>query len=600
MRRSILLWSLATVADVSAQGLTSPGPTDMGRKLSKVLDKIIAERNLAPTPSPKKNMIRLRMSDGTGLHTRYSLPYPYDQKRAAVLERTPYGIAIQCDQFMALNGAAAVFQQQRGTFLSQGKFDAWRHDAQDAYDTIEWIVSQPWSNGEVYTVGISAEGIGEVLLAITPNSHLKAQWVAWSPSNGHSFGYPGGAYRQDLTEGYMKFMRLPTRGASTGHVVPDIKSHEGWDADYYHNITVCRNASEPASEHCHYSTLSWPVVDSAGWYDIFGSQQVEQFLARRQLSDSRIRDRHVLIVDPLGHCSLAAKQLPGLMQANGASMTVAAELASEMFAGVFDGPVRSKLGRVNLYVMRDFAGNTTGSFWTSLDEFPTPKGEALFFGSDGKLSNEPPQTASALDYMYDPQNPTPMLGGNNLPGVGAIKDCGPVDQLERETRSDVLVFDGDELEADLPIVGQMRVKLFVSSSAADTDFVVTVSDFSGKVSMLVCHGVQRMRWRLGDAVKSPSMTKDQVYEVTFNLDAVAYIFPKGHRIRIGVASAAAPFYNANANTGIFEDKTTVRAINSVHLAPEYQSQVWMPVVAIEDLPENTHTFGQAAVELTMV
>ena len=37
----------------------------------------------------------------------------------------------------------------------------WHDSANDAYDTMSWIVAQPWSNGEVFTCGASADAIDE-------------------------------------------------------------------------------------------------------------------------------------------------------------------------------------------------------------------------------------------------------------------------------------------------------------------------------------------------------------------------------------------------------------------------------------------------------
>merc|ERR1712048_509276 len=101
------------------------------------------------------------------------------------------------------------------------------------------------------------------------------------------------------------------------------------------------------------------------------------------------------------------------------------------------------------------------------------------------------------------------------------------------------------------------------------------------------------------SVKSAAMQAGEVYEITVVLDAVAYIFAKGHSIRVGVASAAAPFYNANSNTGVLQDEAAVTAQNVIHLAPEYQSQVWMPVIDIHELPENKN-FAGVEMSATMV
>merc|ERR1719272_63596 len=136
------------------------------------------------------------MSDKIKLHTVVHLPYPYDQKRSAVLDRSPYGPVSALDKLYLPFGFAAVNQHQRGTVLSGGAFDLWRGEAQDAHDTVQWILEQPWSNGEVYTVGISADGIGEAVIALTTgNSNLKGQWWGWTTGSAHEFIYQSGMYR---------------------------------------------------------------------------------------------------------------------------------------------------------------------------------------------------------------------------------------------------------------------------------------------------------------------------------------------------------------------------------------------------------------------
>merc|ERR1711874_496554 len=100
----------------------------------------------------------------------------------------------------------------------------------------------------------------------------------------------------------------------------------------------------------------------------------------------------------------------------------------------------------------------------------------------------------------------------------------------------------------------------------------------------------RMRWRHGDATQSPALSPDQVYEVEIDLMAVAYIFPKGHSIRVAVSSAAAPFYNANSNTGRFglvdQDDVPVVARNAIHTGPQHPSSILLPVVDMHAIPPN--------------
>jgi putative CocE/NonD family hydrolase len=69
-------------------------------------------------------------------------------------------------------------------------------------------------------------------------------------------------------------------------------------------------------------------------------------------------------------------------------------------------------------------------------------------------------------YVYDPENPVPSHGGNNLVGATA----GPYDQQKIEERDDVLVFTSEELKEPLEVTGPVKLMLYAASSATDTDF----------------------------------------------------------------------------------------------------------------------------------
>lgn len=503
------------------------------------------------------------------------------------MDRTPYGAG---SASWAKLGFVMINQQQRGTFFSTGTFDLWRTDAQDAHESIDWIINQTWSDGQVFTVGASADGIGQLLLENDPHPALKGQWVTVAPYDGHDFAYPGGAYRKDLVEGYLTMMSIPIHGVSKT-VIDEVKENEVF-TDYWTPLTVCYNTSEPQSDACHYPSSTWPTIQQAGWYDIFMNGQFEGFKNLRTLSDPSIRDKHVLFMAADGHCSMVDSSV-----SDGEANQVAGDLAYEYFTGVFDGATRSRIGRYNLWVMGDFDAATVGNYWTSSDEFPTSTPVDYMFQTDGSLATTANMfKEGAVTYTYDPTDPAPMLGGNNLPGIGNVPGCGTYDQLARENRSDVVVFDSEVLADDFAVVGNFQASLFISTDVPDTDFVVTVSDLSpgATKSMLVTFGAKRMRLRDGprhsnrQTAHSEALVKDQIYQVDVDLDAKAYIFPKGHRVRVSIASAADPFFNANRNTGTFEDEAYLVAHQVIHIAPDYPSRITMPMVKLEDIPENTN------------
>lgn len=575
--------------------------------LREVFDQILRNRGydeeaLAGLPSFIVSHHNVTMRDGVNINTLL-VKNPLDplglKKRPAVISRSPYGTlgtnAVSL-VFSVLNGFNAVIQDQRGTQKSEGTYDLWTLEPEDSTDVAEWVASQHWSNGEVFYVGASADGVPGNMATRGDPSRMKGEWEIWTASKGHSFAYPQGAYRFDLMHGYLDHEAGDTHGASRDIVLPKIESKESYDS-WWASKTLCRDASNP-SEECFFSKINWPIIDSVGWWDIFQNNHLFHWKGIRAMSDESVRDQHVLIVGPLGHCLLSELPTKQVALAIGEAdaLVVAAETASEIFAGNFSGKVRSNIGRVNLFVMGSFHGvsGASGNYWTSLDDFPDPEPAEFYLGAEGSLDLEPPTVSSTKQYVYDPSaedGATPMLGGNNLPGIGNISVCGTADQISKANRTDILIFDSEPLSEEMAIAGELSAQLFVGSSAKDTDFVVTVEDLAPDKtsSMLVRYGAARMRWNCGDEFTCSALEADRVYPIEINLWATAYIFPKGHSVRVTVSSAAYPYYSLNPNTGnalFAPDDQPVAATNSIHISPSYPSRVSLPKVSASDIPEN--------------
>jgi len=227
----------------------------------------------------------------------------------------------------------------------------------------------------------------------------------------------------------MAFIKPMTRGASL-KMIPEVKKNEAF-GPWWYNLTLCRNESDlqPAPP-CSLENVRWPIIHSAGWWDIFQSNQLRNFVSIRSSSNATVREKHVLIVDPLGHCNLGGVLgIDKRTQVHHRAETinaqaVAAEVASEYFKGNWDGRARKKIGRINLYVMSGYAHNggshdpsNVGNFWTSLNEWPVPTVQPFYIRSSNALAHSPPTNATFVSYTYNPMESTPMLGGNNLPRV---------------------------------------------------------------------------------------------------------------------------------------------------------------------------------------
>jgi len=542
----------------------------------------------------------ITMRDGVNISTLMISP-PVLKRHGAIVSRSPYGTPgtnMLSLVFLVLNGYTALLQDQRGTRDSGGVFDLWTQEGTDSTDVAEWIAQQRWSNGDVFYVGASADGMPGNLAVRDGGTRLKGEWLLVTAESGHSFVYPQGAYRQDLMHGYLGMMANNTHGSSKELVLPKVESNEAYDS-WWEQITLCHHLSDPSEQPCYFSTIDWPIVDFAGWWDIFQQTLLTHWQGIRTLSNEVVRDQHVLIVGPLGHCSGGYSPLgpDSYHNADGTGLVVAGEIASELFKGNFNSTVRSRIGRVNLFVqasLHDDGNLSSGNYWTSLDDFPNPEPTQFFLSTDGVIADQPPVEAASQQYIYDPSaedGATPMLGGNNLPGISGIHVCGAAEQQTKSNRTDILIFTSEPLSAEMPVVGKLSAKLYVSSSAKDTDFFVTVEDFAPNTekSILVRYGMIRMRWRNSDTTTSPALEADQVYPVEIDLWTTAYIFPKGHSVRVSVSSAAYPYYSLNPNTGnalLVPDDEAVAASNTVYFSPDYPSSVSLPVVSASAIPEN--------------
>jgi hypothetical protein len=125
------------------------------------------------------------------------------------------------------------------------------------------------------------------------------------------------------------------------------------------------------------------------------------------------------------------------------------------------------------------------------------------------------------------------------------------------------------------------MRLFVSSTAPQTDFFVRLCDVdTDGASVNIADGVCRTNWRDGGDVPSTDLVPDEVYELTIDLGPVANRFETGHQVRLTVASASFPDFDANMNTGhpIGADAVGLVATQTLHHDRLRPSRLDLPAV----------------------
>ena len=176
------------------------------------------------------------------------------------------------------------------------------------------------------------------------------------------------------------------------------------------------------------------------------------------------------------------------------------------------------------------------SAWPLARAVETP----FFLREDGRLSPEPPGAESPDRYDYDPADPVPTLGGATL--MTPEYPAGPYDQRPIEARPDVLVYRTAPLERDTEVTGPIRVWLWATSSAPDTDFVARLVDvYPDGRSINLTDGIARARYRDVSRGAAPSLVEPgRPYEYDLDLWATSNVFRAGHRIGLQVTSSSFP------------------------------------------------------------
>ncbi len=508
--------------------------------------------------------VMVPMRDGVKLATDIYLP-DGEGPWPTILWRTPYGKGGAEGRARGANqrGYAFVAQDIRGRFGSEGvDYPVFGHDGwgkhKDGYDAVEWIAAQEWCNGKVGTVGASANGITQNMMAPSRPPHLVCQYVAVAFSSMYrQAAYQGGAFRKSLLEGWLRGNKFSPEN------LKEMRAHPDYD-------DFCKQFDPELAAH----RVNVPVMFVGGWYDIFNAGTINSFLTIQKKGDKGARGKCRLVMGPYGHGNSEDLVFPNAGAPGEASPQKWFDIwMKKNGKGIDEIPV------VQYFVMGDPADkDTRGNVWKTADDWPVPaKIKPFYFNANGTLRPRPPKkTGSSLSYKYDPKDPVPTIGGANL-----IITKGPRDQRPVEERPDVLLFTSKELKKPVEITGPVKVRLWASSTATDTDFTVKLCDvYPDGRSMIVLDGIIRARHR-NSMEKSELMEPGKIYEFEIDLWSTSLVFSPGHRIRVAISSSNSPRFEPNPNTGKPSgmDDETKAAANTIYLNAKHPSHILLPVAA---------------------
>jgi putative CocE/NonD family hydrolase len=572
--------------------------------------------------------------DGVTLHADIVRP-DASGRFPALLSRTPYGKSGATDPngpntFFARFGYVSITQDCRGRFSSEGEYDTIFQEAADGYDAVEWAARLPWSNGRVGTTGQSYLGLTQYLIAcndpMPPSLQVMAPVSASSDHHQSWIYHTGGAslwgwlvpyaifkgfdtlrraglddvaervrgyldgestqirrtdfglnFTTPLTDEWYRHLPIADWGELLAETAPYFADHMAHadDGEYWDRANVNRHAE----------SVSVPMLHVTSWYDVFaegGPNAYRSIADRSRFPKAKTGQR--LIIGPWGHLlpySVPSSRGTGdidfgpeaLIDLNETLLRWFDHWLKDVDNGIVDEPP------VTVFTLGE-------NRWQSLADWPPPAmrpvrwylhsgGGANTAAGDGTLATVPPGDEPDDTFVYDPDDPVPTLGGNNLViGLG-VRDQRPV-----EERPDVLVFTSEPLERPLEITGPVTVELWASSSAVDTDFTAKLVDVRPDgYAMNLLDGIIRARYR--DSAHRPEpMEPGRPYRFEIDLWATSNVFLPGHRVRLEISSSNFPRFDRNLNTGQpFGEGTSGPAANqTVFHTADRPSCVVLPVI----------------------
>lgn len=542
--------------------------------------------------------VRVPMRDGVRLATTLFLP-DGGGRFPAVLVRTAYNRVGFDGRPFVERGMALVVQDCRGRYGSEGEWRPFVHEADDGYDTLEWIARQPWCNGQVGMFGDSYLAATQFYLAPTGHPLLRClnpRFMAgdlWKRAY-----YCDGVFSLGLTWSWLCFetnartseaalmplfdvggilRQLPLVSldeASGGGVVP-------WYRDYvmrarYDHHWQRLNVRDRAA------SFRAPTFLIGGWYDYYAGETFLNYLALRQHAPMpELRDSHRVLVGPWTH---GINPHSTLGEVDFGEQALAENDATMRWLDCLlhgGRPEDFQKAPIRLFVM---GANTWRDEW----EWPLRRTRytRYYLHAGGRLDTRAPENEPPDRFTYDPRDPVPTLGGNHSvgpynPGLYEMARPGPYDHRPIESREDVLTFTSEPLAQDLEVTGPVTVILYAASSAPDTDFVARLTDvYPDGRSINITEGAIRARFRESVWGEPKLMEPGRVYEFRLDLQATSNVFRRGHCLRVQVTSSNFPLWDRNLNTGGHPGTDTGMCVaqQTIYHDRERPSCITLPVI----------------------
>ncbi|GAB3615618.1 hypothetical protein GCM10027416_01750 [Okibacterium endophyticum] len=526
----------------------------------------VDEAGRAVPAEPAEQFVRMR--DGIRLATDVYLPDDVDQA-PAILVRTPYDkrsrytFLPHCAPYFTSRGYAFIVQDVRGKYRSEGVTLQAVHEVADGNDTLEWLVRQGWSDGQVGMFGDSYYAYTQWAALASGHPAVRALSLRMSsltppsvepvgvttPGTGPGVPPTEPGFSRPPSSGWAQFLALFWMGNG------EVEQELDWTLrpplrtfDEAFTRIGRRSASFDASIPHHvpqkvfvtghpYEGRPVPILHTLGWFDPIAKGGIEVFLElMRRPAWAPLQH---LIAEASDHENYHIDGAPYGEESDHDSNDVALAALLPSYLGpsldFFDVYLRGTKDVQSLPRVRwDVAHGETreSAVWPPPERFR----ETLHLSSledaarqapGGRLSEQAPTDHESVQWVHDPENP---VSADNPEFLSLLQDYP--DESAIGGRPDVLVFTSDPAPRDRDLTGPVEVELQLRSSAPSTDVFVTLLDVypNGEAHRI-----------LAEQVTVDEMPASGI-ACRLRMGHTGYRVRSGHALRIHIASSEAPVY----------------------------------------------------------
>jgi len=405
----------------------------------------------------------------------------------------------------------------------------------DAYDITEWLAKQQWSNGNIGMWGCSATGGSQLQAATTAPPHLKAIFPMSCEFDAYPFRVPGGMAPDKSASNNAPSKVQPGqtgRDAAAEPVDGDTDRSQLNQAIADHAGTVENEGYAPyrdsaAEDITDQKVRQWWIKSSPHSYlDRIKASKAAMYLAANWdegttkhgafFTFNNVTNPAKLVVGPGGHCGWAAVQ-----KQTGFDITVEERRFFDYWLKGIDNGIM-KEDRVYFFTYNAPAG----SEWRSARQWPLPNEKRTqYYLMKNALSTTGPtgvdeQDETTVEYDVTPANMT----------KGLVYATAP-------------------LGADLQVTGHPTINLWVSSTAADGDFIATIQDVAQDGTATSYNVNGRIRASLRKLQEAPynnlglpwhgfyeadvtPLRPGKPAELVFDVLPISMIFKAGHSLQL--------------------------------------------------------------------